>query len=129
MDEVAAIAARVRAETAEMSQGFGLIRGDSDEVRRLGGENLGTIRALRESLERFAGGKGAVLGAAPGAASGAAPGAAHGAAPGAATARGAPPSPGPAPSGKPGEGPAAQAPARPPKGPMSRGITVKRGAS
>jgi methyl-accepting chemotaxis protein len=51
MDAVAEIASRVRAETSEMSAGFDEMRGDSEEVNRLGSENLGTIQALRTSLE------------------------------------------------------------------------------
>jgi methyl-accepting chemotaxis protein len=54
MDAVAEIASRVRVETSEMSQSFVEMRRDSDEVKRLGGDNLGTIQALKSSLERFA---------------------------------------------------------------------------
>jgi len=54
MNSVAAIASRVRVETAEMSKGFDEMRRDSEAVRRLGGENLGTIQALRASLDGFA---------------------------------------------------------------------------
>lgn len=50
---VAAIAARVRGETSEMSARFDGMRADTDEVRRLGGDNLGTIQGLKSSLEGF----------------------------------------------------------------------------
>lgn len=53
MDAVAEIASRVRVETSEMSTRFDDMRRDSDEVRKLGGENLGTIQALKASLEGF----------------------------------------------------------------------------
>jgi methyl-accepting chemotaxis protein len=53
MDAVAEIASRVRVETSEMSARFGEMRGESEEVRKLGAENLGTIQALRTSLEGF----------------------------------------------------------------------------
>jgi methyl-accepting chemotaxis protein len=53
MDVVAEIASRVRGETSEMSKRFDEIRKDSEEVRRLGGENLGTIQALKSSLNGF----------------------------------------------------------------------------
>jgi len=54
MDSVAEIASRVRVETAEMSRGFDEMRQDSEAVRRLGGENLGTIQALKAGLDGFA---------------------------------------------------------------------------
>jgi methyl-accepting chemotaxis protein len=53
MGAVSEIASRVRAETAEMSTRFDDMRGDTDEVRRLGAENLGTIQALKSSLDGF----------------------------------------------------------------------------
>jgi methyl-accepting chemotaxis protein len=53
MDAVAEIASKVRAETSEMAERFDAMRQDSDEVRKLGGENLGTIQALRASLDGF----------------------------------------------------------------------------
>jgi methyl-accepting chemotaxis protein len=53
MDSVSEIASRVRVETSEMSKSFVAIREDSDEVKRLGGENLDTIQSLKSSLERF----------------------------------------------------------------------------
>ncbi|HOX32369.1 MAG TPA: methyl-accepting chemotaxis protein [Spirochaetales bacterium] len=55
MDAVAEIASRVRTDTADMSARFDEMRRDSADVRRLGGENLGTIQALRGSLAAFAG--------------------------------------------------------------------------
>jgi len=54
MDAVAEIASRVRVETSEMSSRFDEMRGDSEEVSKLGSENLGTIQALKVSLEGFA---------------------------------------------------------------------------
>jgi methyl-accepting chemotaxis protein len=54
MDAVAEIASRVRVETSEMSERFDLMAKDSDSVRALGGENLGTIQALKSSLDGFA---------------------------------------------------------------------------
>jgi methyl-accepting chemotaxis protein len=63
MDAVAEIASRVRVETSEMSARFGEMRGESEEVIKLGSENLGTIQALRTSLEGF--GRGARIEAAP----------------------------------------------------------------
>jgi methyl-accepting chemotaxis protein len=54
MAAVAVIAARVRIESAEMSTRFDEMRGDSDEVRALGVENLGTVQALKASLDGFA---------------------------------------------------------------------------
>lgn len=54
MGTVAEIASRVRRETAEMSSHFDAIRSDADEVSRLGGANLGTIRDLKLSLDAFA---------------------------------------------------------------------------
>jgi methyl-accepting chemotaxis protein len=54
MDAVAEIASRVRVQSSEMSARFDDMREDAEEVRRLGGENLGTIQALRASLDGFA---------------------------------------------------------------------------
>jgi methyl-accepting chemotaxis protein len=54
MDAVAEIASRVRVETSEMSDRFDAMRKDSDDVRSLGSENLGTIQALKSSLDGFA---------------------------------------------------------------------------
>jgi methyl-accepting chemotaxis protein len=54
MDAVAEIASRVRVETSEMSERFDTMRKDSDDVRSLGSENLGTIQALKSSLDGFA---------------------------------------------------------------------------
>ncbi len=54
MDAVSEIASRVRVETAEMSNRFDEMSKDSEQVRKLGGENLGTIQALKSSLEGFA---------------------------------------------------------------------------
>jgi len=64
MDAVAEIASRVRTDTATMSESFDEMRHESDDVRRLGDQNLGTIQALRSSLAGFtkatkAGGKAA----------------------------------------------------------------------
>jgi methyl-accepting chemotaxis protein len=53
MDAVAEIASRVRVETSEMSTRFDEMRKDSDDVRKLGQDNLGTIQALKASLEAF----------------------------------------------------------------------------
>jgi methyl-accepting chemotaxis protein len=53
MDAVAEIASRVRAETSEMTASFDEMRGDSEEVSKLGSENLGTIQALKSSLDGF----------------------------------------------------------------------------
>ncbi len=53
MEAVASIASRVRSDTAEMSARFDQMRRVSEDVRRLGDENLGTIQALRSSLEGF----------------------------------------------------------------------------
>jgi len=53
MDAVAEIASRVRVETSEMSMRFDEMHKDSDEVRKLGQDNLGTIQALKASLEAF----------------------------------------------------------------------------
>jgi methyl-accepting chemotaxis protein len=53
MDAVAEIAVRVRSETSEMSARFNEMRSDSDAVSKLGSENLGTIQALKSSLEGF----------------------------------------------------------------------------
>jgi methyl-accepting chemotaxis protein len=53
MDAVAEIASRVRVETSEISQKFDEMHRDSDEVRKLGGENLSTIQALKSNLEGF----------------------------------------------------------------------------
>jgi Methyl-accepting chemotaxis protein len=53
MEVVAEVASHVRVEIGEMSTSFGVMRGDSEEVRRLGGENLGTIQALKKRLEGF----------------------------------------------------------------------------
>jgi hypothetical protein len=41
-------------EAAEMSSHFDAIWSDADEVSRLGGANLGTIRDLKLSLDAFA---------------------------------------------------------------------------
>jgi methyl-accepting chemotaxis protein len=60
MDAVAEIASRVRVEAAEMSKSFDEMRQDSDTVRKLGGENLGTIQALKKSLDGFSTKAGAV---------------------------------------------------------------------
>jgi methyl-accepting chemotaxis protein len=54
MEAVAVIASRVRGETSEMSNRFDEMHKDSEEVRKLGGENLGTIQALKSSLDGFA---------------------------------------------------------------------------
>jgi methyl-accepting chemotaxis protein len=54
MDAVAKIASRVRDETAEMSTRFDEIRKDSDEVRKLGGENLGVLQAIKSRMDGFA---------------------------------------------------------------------------
>jgi methyl-accepting chemotaxis protein len=54
MDAVAEIASRVRVETSEMSERFDAMRKDSEAVRSLGGENLGTLQALKASLAGFA---------------------------------------------------------------------------
>lgn len=51
---VAQIASRVRRETAEMSSHFDAIRGDAEEVQRLGGENLDTLRTLKAGLDGYA---------------------------------------------------------------------------
>jgi methyl-accepting chemotaxis protein len=59
MDAVAEIASRVRVETSEMSRRFDEMRRDSDEVSKLGGENLGTIQGLKSSLEGFSSERGA----------------------------------------------------------------------
>lgn len=53
MDAVAEIASRVRTEAAEISARFDDMRSDSEEVRKLGAENLDTIQALKSSLEGF----------------------------------------------------------------------------
>jgi methyl-accepting chemotaxis protein len=53
MDAVAEIASRVRVETSEMSKSFVTMRKDSDEVKKLGGENLDTIQSLKSNLEHF----------------------------------------------------------------------------
>jgi methyl-accepting chemotaxis protein len=53
MDTVAEIASRVRVETSEMSERFDEMRKDSEEVKSLGGDNLGTIQALKSSLDSF----------------------------------------------------------------------------
>jgi methyl-accepting chemotaxis protein len=54
MDAVSEIASRVRVETSEMSDRFDTMRKDSEEVSKLGSENLGTIQALKSSLDGFA---------------------------------------------------------------------------
>jgi methyl-accepting chemotaxis protein len=54
MDAVAEIASRVRVETSEMSDSFDEMRKDSEDVRKLGEENLGTIQGLKSSLDGFA---------------------------------------------------------------------------
>jgi methyl-accepting chemotaxis protein len=54
MDAVAQIASRVRVETGEMSTRFDEIRKDSDEVRKLGGENLGVLLAIKSRMDGFA---------------------------------------------------------------------------
>ena len=54
MDAVAEIASRVRTDSSEMSVRFDDMHRDSDDVRRLGDENLGTIQALKSSLDGFA---------------------------------------------------------------------------
>ena len=54
MDTVAEIASRVRVETSEMSNSFDEMRKDSEDVKTLGAENLGTIQGLKSSLEGFA---------------------------------------------------------------------------
>ncbi len=53
MEAVAAVAARVRGETAEMASRFDGMQKDAEEVRRLGGDNLGTIQGLKASLDSF----------------------------------------------------------------------------
>jgi methyl-accepting chemotaxis protein len=53
MDTVAEIASRVRTEAAEISERFNDMRSDSEEVRKLGAENLDTIQALKSNLEGF----------------------------------------------------------------------------
>jgi methyl-accepting chemotaxis protein len=53
MEAVAAIASRVRGETSAMSGRFEDMRRDSDEVSKLGAENLGTIRSLKSRLDLF----------------------------------------------------------------------------
>jgi methyl-accepting chemotaxis protein len=53
MEAVARIAARVRADTGEMSSGFDEMRRDSGEVSKLGAENLGSIQGLRSKLDHF----------------------------------------------------------------------------
>jgi methyl-accepting chemotaxis protein len=53
MDTVSEIASRVRVETSEMSNSFDEMRKDSEEVKTLGAENLGTIQGLKSSLEGF----------------------------------------------------------------------------
>ena len=57
MDAVSEIASRVRVETAEMSRSFDEMRMDSEEVMKLGAENLGTIQGLKSSLDAFARGE------------------------------------------------------------------------
>jgi methyl-accepting chemotaxis protein len=57
MDAVSEIASRVRVETAEMSRSFDEMRMDSEEVMKLGAENLGTIQGLKSSLDGFARGE------------------------------------------------------------------------
>jgi methyl-accepting chemotaxis protein len=54
MDAVSEIASRVRVETSEMSNSFDEMRKDSEEVKTLGAENLGTIQGLKSSLDGFA---------------------------------------------------------------------------
>jgi methyl-accepting chemotaxis protein len=54
MDAVAEIASKVRVETSEISTRFDGMHRDSEQVRKLGGENLETIQALRSSLDGFA---------------------------------------------------------------------------
>jgi methyl-accepting chemotaxis protein len=51
MDAVAEIASRVRVETAEMAERFDAMREDSEEVKRLGEDNLETIQGLKAGLE------------------------------------------------------------------------------
>jgi methyl-accepting chemotaxis protein len=53
MDTVAEIASRVRVETSEMSNSFDEMRKDSEDVKKLGAENLGTIQGLKSSLDGF----------------------------------------------------------------------------
>ncbi len=54
MDTVAEIASKVRVETSEISTRFDDMHKDSEQVRKLGGENLETIQALKSSLDGFA---------------------------------------------------------------------------
>ena len=55
IEAVADIAAKVRTDAIDMAGSFDAIRRDSGELESLGRDNLGTIRELKEHLERFAG--------------------------------------------------------------------------
>jgi methyl-accepting chemotaxis protein len=54
IEAVAGIALKVRADALDMAGSFDALHKDSGELESLGRDNLGTIKGLKEHLERFA---------------------------------------------------------------------------